>query len=107
MNFAEDSLVCRMLVVPALLLILVSMLSDHEVSLAKFFSYNAHLKIDFAIGVALIAGPFIAGETSQSIPHFIFGTMIVFHSITSKKKNTASTTSAEATIENNTENTVL
>ncbi len=84
MDFPDDSLVCRTLVIPGLILLLTSMLSEHEINLAHFFPYQIHLKIDLAIGAFLCLSPMIIG-LSQSVSHLFFGSVILANSLLSKK----------------------
>ncbi|NBL64123.1 hypothetical protein GV828_02790 [Flavobacterium sp. NST-5] len=91
MNFPDDSLVCRILVIPALLLLLTATLSEHEINLANFLSRQLHLKIDVVIAAFLLFSPIIIG-LSHSFPHILFGMLILANIVLSKRNKAVDST---------------
>jgi hypothetical protein len=54
--------------------ILMSLLTDYEMGLAKIFSINFHLIMDVAIGAFLAASPWLFGFKDYVVaPHLVFG----------------------------------
>jgi len=91
-NYEEDSIHCRLLMVTALLLLLISLLTDFEFFLVKVFSFKTHLKIDFLMGIFLVSSPLIFDLKEHSIvPHLTLGIGILTVSFFTKAigQNTA------------------
>lgn len=73
--------------------ILYSLMTDYELGVAKFLSMRAHLGIDLAAGIFLIAAPWIFGFAEDGFWLFvILGVVEILASLmTSKEPNTAKT----------------
>lgn len=86
-DYDEESIHCRLLVVIGLLLLLTSLLTDHELFLVKIFSFKTHLIIDFLLGAFLLISPWLFELSGKSIlPHIVLGISIIGISLLSKAK---------------------
>jgi len=75
----SNSLAMWLSVVTGIAALVLTILTDHHLSLIRVLSYKLHLAVDFLVGVAFVAAPFILGFSGLDAAYYwvIGGTVLV------------------------------
>jgi len=57
-------------VVTGVAALVLTMLTDHETGVAKVLPYKLHLAVDFMVGAAFVAAPFVLGFTGLDAAYY-------------------------------------
>lgn len=75
---ASNPLAMHLSVVTGIAALVLTLITDHETGVLKLLPYNLHLAVDFMVGLAFVAAPFVLGFTGLDAAYYwvIGGTVL-------------------------------
>jgi len=67
---ASNPIAMWLSVVTGVAALILTFLTDHETGVVKVLPYSFHLMVDFAVGVAFVAAPFILGFKGLDMAYY-------------------------------------
>ncbi len=67
---AENPIALQLSVATGLAALVLTLLTDHHLGVVKVLSYQLHLTVDFLVGLAFVAAPFLFGFTGLEAAYY-------------------------------------